>query len=70
MKPVVLLLLVAAFTFVAAGITDVAYAQEEAAASGMSDGSKLIGAGIAFGRCSRWCWCRFRSSRCCRSCSN
>ena len=49
MKPVVLLLLVAAFTFVAAGITDVAYAQEEAAASGMSDGSKLIGAGIAFG---------------------
>ena len=49
MKLVVLLLLVAAFTFVAAGLTDVAYAAEEGAASGMSDGSKLIGAGIAFG---------------------
>jgi V/A-type H+-transporting ATPase subunit K len=49
MKPVVLLLLVAAFTFVAVGLTDVAYAAEEEATSGMSDGSKLIGAGIAFG---------------------
>ena len=49
MKPVVLLLLVASFAFVAAGLTDVAYAAEEGAASGMSDGSKLIGAGIAFG---------------------
>jgi len=50
MKPVVLLLSFAAFALVAAGLTDVAFAQEEAAATGgMSDGSKLIGAGIAFG---------------------
>ncbi len=48
MKPIVLLLSFAAFALVAAGLTDVAFA-EEAAAGGMSDGSKLIGAGIAFG---------------------
>jgi V/A-type H+-transporting ATPase subunit K len=48
MKPIVLLLSVAAIALVAAGLTDVAYAQEESTAS-MSDGSKLIGAGIAFG---------------------
>jgi len=48
MKPIVLLLSVAAITLVAAGLTDVAFA-EEAATGGMSDGSKLIGAGIAFG---------------------
>jgi V/A-type H+-transporting ATPase subunit K len=48
MKPIVLLLSVAAIALVAAGLTDVAYAQEESAGS-MSDGSKLIGAGIAFG---------------------
>jgi len=48
MKPIVLLLSVAAVALVAAGLTDVAYAQEEST-SGMSDGSKLIGAGIAFG---------------------
>ena len=49
MKPIVLLLSVAAIALVAAGLTDVAYAQEEESASSMSDGSKLIGAGIAFG---------------------
>ncbi len=48
MKPIVLLLSFAAFALVAAGLTDVAFA-EEAATGGMSDGSKLIGAGIAFG---------------------
>ena len=48
MKPIVLLLSVAAIALLAAGLTDVAFA-EEAAAGGMSDGSKLIGAGIAFG---------------------
>ncbi len=48
MKPVVLLLSVAAIALVAAGLTDVAYAQEEGTGSS-SDGSKLIGAGIAFG---------------------
>ncbi len=48
MKPIVFLLTVAAFSLVAAGLTDLAYAQEEGA-GGMSDGSKLIGAGIAFG---------------------
>ena len=47
MKPIVFLLSVAAFSLVAAGLTDIAFAQE--AAGGMSDGSKLIGAGIAFG---------------------
>ncbi len=48
MKPIVLLLSVAAVALFAAGLTDVAYAEGEGA-SGMSDGSKLIGAGIAFG---------------------
>jgi len=48
MKPIVLLLSVAAIALVAAGLTDVAYAQEEGT-GGTSDGSKLIGAGIAFG---------------------
>ncbi len=48
MKPIVLLLSFAAFALVAAGLTDVAFA-EEVATGGMSDGSKLIGAGIAFG---------------------
>ncbi len=48
MKHIVLFLSVAAIALVAAGLTDVAYAQEEAT-GGMSDGSKLIGAGIAFG---------------------
>ncbi len=47
MKPIVLLLSVAAIAFTVAGLTDVAYAQEES--GGMSDGSKLIGAGLAFG---------------------
>ena len=49
MKHIVLLLSVAAIALVAAGLTDVAYAQEEESAGSMSDGSKLIGAGIAFG---------------------
>lgn len=48
MKPIVLLLSVVAITLVAIGLTDVAFA-EEGAATGMSDGSKLIGAGLAFG---------------------
>ncbi|MCH7560408.1 MAG: ATPase [Thaumarchaeota archaeon] len=48
MKSIVLLLLVAAIALVAAGLTDVAYAQEGSTGS-TSDGSKLIGAGIAFG---------------------
>ena len=49
MKPIVLLLSVAAVSLVAAGLTDLAYAAEGESAGGMSDGSKLIGAGIAFG---------------------
>src|SRR3989344_3099709 len=44
MKPLVLLLSVTAIAFLIAGVTDVAYAQEDS-----SDGSKLIGAGLAFG---------------------
>ena len=48
MKPIVFLLSVAAIALVAAGLTDVAYAQEEGT-GGTNDGSKLIGAGIAFG---------------------
>ena len=48
MKPIVLLLSVAAVTLVAAGLTDDAFAAEEET-GGMSDGSKLIDAGIAFG---------------------
>jgi len=45
MKPVILIFSLIAVSFLVAGITDLAYAQE----SGSSDGSKLIGAGIAFG---------------------
>ncbi|MGI0056073.1 MAG: ATP synthase subunit C [Nitrosarchaeum sp.] len=48
MKPIILLLSVAAIALVGAGLTDVAYAAEEGTSS-MSDGSKLIGAGLAFG---------------------
>ena len=48
MKPIVLLLSVAAITLMVAGLTNVAYAEEEGT-GGTSDGSKLIGAGIAFG---------------------
>lgn len=48
MKPLVLVLSFTAIAFLAAGVTDIAFAQEEAG-GGMSDGSKLIGAGIAFG---------------------
>ena len=47
MKPVLFFLLAISATFLIAGATDLAYAQEES--GGMSDGSKLIGAGIAFG---------------------
>jgi len=47
MKPIVLLLSLAAIALMSVGLTDVAYAAEEGA--GISDGSKLIGAGIAFG---------------------
>ena len=49
MKPIVLLLSVAAITLVAAGLTDVAYAQEAATAGGMGNGLKILGAGLAFG---------------------
>jgi len=49
MKPIVLLLSFAAIGLMAVGLTDVAFAQEEGSTGGMSDGSKLIGAGIAFG---------------------
>ena len=48
MKPLILVLSFTAIAFLAAGVTDIAFAQEEAG-GGMSDGSKLIGAGIAFG---------------------
>ncbi|MCH8914513.1 MAG: ATPase [Thaumarchaeota archaeon] len=48
MKSIVIFLSVAAIALVAAGLTDVAYAQEQGT-GGMSDGSKFIGAGIAFG---------------------
>ncbi len=48
MKPLILLLSVAAITFLIAGVTDVAYAQESSSGS-TSNGSKLIGAGLAFG---------------------
>ena len=50
MKPIVLLLSIAAVTLIAAGVADVAYAAEGDEGGVMSgDGSKLIGAGIAFG---------------------
>ena len=48
MKPIVLLLSVSAISLVAAGLTDVAFAARRSA-GGMSDGSKILGAGIAFG---------------------
>lgn len=48
MKPLVLLLSAAAITFLIAGMTSVAYAQGDSS-GGSSDGSKLIGAGLAFG---------------------
>ena len=48
MRPLsIFLLAVIAVSFT--GLTGVAHAQEEAASSGSSDGSKLIGAGLAFG---------------------
>ncbi|TRZ71105.1 MAG: ATPase [Nitrosopumilaceae archaeon] len=48
MKPLVLLLSAAAITFLIAGMSSVAYAQG-ASSGASSDGSKLIGAGLAFG---------------------
>lgn len=48
MKPIILLLSVVAIALVGAGLTDVAYAAGEGTSS-TSDGSKLIGAGLAFG---------------------
>ena len=48
MKPIVLLLSFMAIAFVAVGLVDVAFAQEEGT-DGMSDGLKFLGAGIAFG---------------------
>lgn len=51
MKPIVLLLSVAAITLVVAGLTDVAFAAEEETAStaSMGNGLKILGAGLAFG---------------------
>ena len=46
MKPLLFFLMALSGVFLASGITELAYAQES---SGSSDGSKLIGAGIAFG---------------------
>ncbi len=46
MKPVLFFLLALSGVFLVSGITELAYAQES---GGSSDGSKLIGAGIAFG---------------------
>ena len=48
MKSLVLLLSATAITFLIAGVTDIAYAQENSNGNS-SDGSKLIGAGLAFG---------------------
>ena len=48
MKPLVFVLMAAAVGLLAAGATDLAYAADSPS-EGMSDGSKLIGAGIAFG---------------------
>lgn len=48
MKSVLLLLSVAAIALVSAGLTDVAYAAEGETGK-TTDGSKLIGAGLAFG---------------------
>jgi V/A-type H+-transporting ATPase subunit K len=46
MKPVLIFLLALSGVFLVSGVTELAYAQES---GGSSDGSKLIGAGIAFG---------------------
>jgi len=46
MKPIIFILLAISSVFLITGVTDLAYAQES---GGSSDGSKLIGAGIAFG---------------------
>ncbi len=48
MKPIVLVLL-ATIVISASGLTGLAYAQEEAAATGSSDSLKILGAGLAFG---------------------
>jgi len=48
MKSLVLLLSTTAILFLIAGVTDIAYAQEDSSSTS-SDGSKLIGAGLAFG---------------------
>lgn len=45
MKPVIFFLLAISGVFLITGVTELAYAQE----SGSSDGSKFIGAGLAFG---------------------
>ena len=45
MKPLVFFLMALSGIFLVSGVTELAYAQE----SGSADGSKLIGAGIAFG---------------------
>lgn len=47
MKPVLLFLLAISGIFLVFGVTELAYAQESGGSS--SDGSKFIGAGIAFG---------------------
>ena len=48
MKAVMFALMAISAACLASGFTELAYAQE-GASSGMSDGSKLIGAGLAFG---------------------
>lgn len=48
MKAVMLALAAVSVACLASGFTQLAYAQE-AGSSGMNDGSKLIGAGLAFG---------------------
>ncbi len=47
MKPVLFFLLALSGVFLISGFTELAYAQESSGSS--ADGSKLIGAGIAFG---------------------
>ena len=47
MKPLVLFLLAISGVFLASGFTELAHAQESGASS--ADGSKFIGAGLAFG---------------------
>lgn len=48
MKAVMFALMTVSAACLASGFTELAYAQESGS-SGMSDGSKLIGAGLAFG---------------------